>query len=270
MLSQVELRVQANYTLLVSGGDLNLCRAYIPFKCTHYKTGETFCYKEPKERARWDEKQEDGETSAWLMPDKNMEPWTPTDVHSETTHKAFPHIPLGTEEFKKWRSKGKIFNFLANYGGGKGAAIAQLDLKEDEADALVHGYNESFPHVIVYQQAIQRRHLQKGYVQNMSGRRYYITNERESYKLANYCVQGSCADDLKRAIIEIDSLLKDYKTRFILPVHDELEFEVWKGEEFLIPQLLKIMEDMKWSLIPILADTEVTYTNWRDKKEVTV
>ena len=101
----------------------------------------------------------------------------------------------------------------------------------------------------------------------MIGRRYYIDNPRHAYKLANYCVQGSCADDLKRAIIEIDKLLINYNSRFILPVHDELQFEIWKGEEHLIPRLLEFMEDTKWSLIPIIADVEVTYTNWRDKED---
>jgi DNA polymerase-1 len=279
--SQVELRKQANYTILVSGGDPNLCRAYIPFECTHYKTGEVFDYRTIENRKRWNELKEghpnpkdfkDGLEdvfklgwSVWIVPE-TKEAWKPTDVHGETTHKAFPDIPLGTEEFKEWRSKGKIFNFLANYGGGKGAAIDQLDLKEDEADALVRGYGEAFPHVLTYQKVVARKHRKNGYVKNMYGRRYYIRDRRKAYKLANYSVQGSCADMLKTSIIRIDEYLKDKKSRYILNVHDENQIEVYNGEEYIIPEIVKIMEDYDWCLIPIVTDVEVTTTNWFEKR----
>lgn len=55
-LSQIELRVQANYTVLLKRPDLNLCRAYMPFKCTHYITGEEYRFDTKEERARWYEK----------------------------------------------------------------------------------------------------------------------------------------------------------------------------------------------------------------------
>jgi DNA polymerase-1 len=261
---QIELVTQAHYTLLVSGGDLNLCRAYMPFRCKHYRTHDEFDYRSRAGRARFEEKQPNGE-SAWLWKMGNL---GKTDVHGQTTHKAFPHIPLGTDEFKEWRSKGKIFNFLANYGGGKGAAIAQLDLKEDEADALVRGYNEAFPHVIVYQKAIQRAHRDKGYVHNHYGRRYYLSDTSISYKLANYNIQGTCADALKQAIIKLDEYLMDKKTKMVIPIHDEIQFDVFKGEEWVIPECEKIMaEAFHWCLVPVTAGVEITYDRWANKSE---
>lgn len=262
---QIELVTQAHYTLLVSGGDLNLCRAYMPYKCHHYLEAGLYDYKNPRARARWNEKQPNGE-SAWL--DENNIPWTKTDVHAQTTHKAFPHIPLGTDEFKVWRSKGKVFNFLANYGGGKDAAITQLDIKEDEADALVRGYNEAFPGVVIYQKAIQRAHQAKGYVHNHYGRRYYLSDTSISYKLANYNIQGTCADALKEAIIRVDEYLKDKKSKLVIPIHDELQFDIFKGEEWIVPDLLRIMQEaFSWCLVPVTAGVEITYTNWKEKKE---
>lgn len=126
-LSQIELRAQANYSVLLGAPDLNLCRAYMPLYCKHYKTGEEYNFKIDKERARWSEETEDGE-SAWLQEDGIH--WTPTDVHSETTHNAL--VALGYEDEKKygiynhankptidektfkgyWRSIGKTFNFM--------------------------------------------------------------------------------------------------------------------------------------------------------------
>jgi DNA polymerase I len=261
---QIELVTQAHYTLRVSGGDPNLCRAYMPFRCRHYRTGEFYNYQDPSSRARWNEQQESGE-SAWL--DEEGKPWVKTDVHAETTHKAFPHIPLGTDEFKEWRSKGKIFNFLANYGGGKGAAISTLDLKEEEADALVRGYNEAFPHVRIYQDGIIKAHAKKGYVQNHYGRRYYISDSNRAYKLGNYVVQGTCADALKKAVIELDKFLLDKKTKMVVPIHDEIQFDKHKDEEGIEKELEKIMQEaFDWALVPVTAGIEVTTTNWANKQ----
>jgi DNA polymerase I len=263
---QIELVTQAHYTLLVSGGDPNLCRAYMPFNCVHFKTKETYDYRTKESRSRWDERQPNGE-SAWLKEDG--EPWTKTDVHAETTHKAFPQIPLGTEEFKKWRSKGKIFNFMANYGGGKWAAVESLDLKEEEADALVKGYGEAFPHVKIYQNKIIEAHSLRGYVQNLYGRRYYLEDPNKAYKLANYNIQGTCADALKDAIIRLDTYLKDKKSKMVVPIHDEIQFAIHKDEQHIVNDLMKIMQDaFHWSLVPVTAGVEVTYTDWASKKEV--
>ncbi|MGG0667841.1 DNA polymerase [Lederbergia citrisecunda] len=126
-LSQIELRAQANYSVLLGKPDLNLCRAYMPLYCKHYKTGEEYGFKDAKERARWNEKAPDGQ-SAWIQEDGKH--WVPTDVHSETTHNAL--VALGyvpVEKYKHynhnekpsmdektfkgyWRSIGKTFNFM--------------------------------------------------------------------------------------------------------------------------------------------------------------
>jgi DNA polymerase-1 len=281
--SQVELRKQANYTILVSGGDTNLCRAYIPFKCKHYKTGEIYNFEDINARLRWNELKEGHPNlkelkkgledafnlgwSAWVVPETN-ETWKPTDVHAATTHKAFPHIPLDSEEFTDMRSKGKMFNFMRNYGGGAQTAMDALDISEEDANALVNGYSEAFPHVLIYQQQVQKQYRKQGYVTNMYGRRYYLKDSRKGYKLANYLVQGTCADMLKQSIIEIDSYLLDKKSRFQMNIHDENSIEVYEGEEYVIPEILKIMSNFNWCKIPIVADVEITTTNWAEKRGI--
>lgn len=157
-----------------------------------------------------------------------------------------------------------------NYGGGKGAAIKQLDLKEDEADALVKGYAESFPHVKIYQDAIVRAHSRKGYVHNLYGRRYYLTYSRLAYKLANYNIQGTCADALKEAIIRLDQYILDnkLKSKIVMPIHDEIIFDTYAGEEHHKQRFLEIMQEaFEWCLVPVSAGVEVTYTTWAAKKE---
>lgn len=265
--SQIELVGQAHYTILVSGGDLNLCRAFMPFKCTHFQTGEVFRYQTKEERSRWDEKRFDGKTSVWVT--ETGQAWERTDLHSLTTTKAFPHIDPNSEEFKKvYRPKGKMTNFSSNYGGKAGALVGGIGCTWEEAEMLVNGYAEAYTEVIVYQAAIQSEHARKGYVRNHFGRRYYIQDNRDAYKLANYVVQGTCADAIKEAIVKIDAYLMDKQTKMILPVHDEIQFKTDPGEEHVIERCREMMEEaFEWCLVPAIADVEVSTTNWREKKD---
>ena len=73
---------------------------------------------------------------------------------------------------------------------------------------------------------------------------------------------------LKNKILEVDKLLLPYKSRFQMNIHDELSFEIYNGEEFLVPVIKKIMEDVDWMTIPVVADVEKTNTNWAEKENV--
>ena len=264
--NQIELVTQAHYTILVSGGDINLCRAYMPFRCRHYQTGETYDFRSPSGRSRVYEKQPNGE-SAWL--DEDGKPWVKTDLHTLTASKAYPDIPIDSEEFEKeYRPKGKTTNFASNYGGGPNALTGVLNISYEEAEQLVNGYNEAFPGVIIYQRGIERAHAKKGFVHNHYGRTYYLSNSRDAYKLANYVVQGSAADALKQAVIRLDQYLMDKKSSMVIPIHDEIQFDIHESEEWIIPELQKIMEEaFEWCLVPATAGVERTYTDWASAKE---
>jgi DNA polymerase-1 len=246
--SQVELRVQAHYTMYF-GGDLNLCRAYMPFKCYN----------------------KDG---VWYTEESHLE-WEATDVHSATTIKALEAMgidyrELDPKEFKRWRHIGKMFNFMRNYGGGDKKASEVLDIDIEQAKALNKGYTDAFPLVIEYQRAVERAFHDKGYAQNMYGRRYYLSDSWRFYKAANYVIQGSCADMLKTKMIEIDEFLvtNKLKSKLILCVHDELQFSVPPDEDWIIPKIRAIMEDTPDVKIPIVCDVEFTETYWSDKKSL--
>jgi DNA polymerase-1 len=261
---QIELVAQAHYTLLVTGGDINLCRAFMPFRCKHYRTNDEYDYRSSHARGRAFEKQPNGE-SAWL--DESGKPWVKTDMHTMTAHKAYPDIPIDSKEFKDiYRPKGKTTNFASNYGGGPSALMGPLGISFEEAKKLVDGYNAAFPGVIAYQNAIIRAHGAKGYVHNHYGRRYYLSDVNRAYTLANHVVQGTCADALKQAIIELDEFLLDKKSNMVIPIHDEVQFDIFKGEEGIIPRLLEIMQKaFDWSLVPVTAGVEITYSDWASK-----
>lgn len=284
-LSQIELRAQANYTVLLNKPDLNLCRAYMPFKCKHSVTGEEYSYIKKEDRLRWSERTADGQ-SVWLLEDNT--PWTPTDVHSETSHntlmalaydcsnkyKEYAHkteSPVDEKSFKKfWRYIGKMFNFMRNYGGGAKKASEALEVSMEIANALVTGWSSTFPEVSYYQKQVTQKVQKNSYATNMYGRVYYLSNTDKAYKVGNYLVQGSCADMLKRYVIEIGEFLRknNCKSLPLANIHDELQFLIYDGEEWIFPHIKKIMEDVDWMQVPVVVDLEISESTWADKKDV--
>ena len=269
--SQMELRIQAYYTILVGSPDYNLCRAYMPLDC--YTLSNTieiiqFDYKNPehiKHAYDWE----------WFNNKDNTE-WEPTDLHTKTTLTAFPEFAdkTDTKEFKKkWRYLGKSTNFAKNYGCGAKTLADNLGIDLETATKLSDAYNNAYPGVIKYQQKVQADLALKGYVTNLYGRKYFIENSTNYYKGNNYCIQGTGADALKEVEIKICEYLKGKKSRFILPIHDELALEIAPGEEDEVPRKIKeLMESVgdviKW--VPMVSEVEMTDTNWAEKHEVNV
>lgn len=265
--SQIELRVQAMYTYLLGEPDFNLCRAYMPYKCHHYLTGEPFNPEIPEILNRWNEKQADG-SSAWLTEEDDTA-WIPTDLHSKTTEGAFPDIPKNTPEFKKLRgSYGKPANFACNYGA-KAARIAEMfpDLTWEEAQNIYNAYRNAFPGVIKYQRWCYDQVNHLGYGTNLFERKYL---NMPGHNYANAAIQGSSADFLKERMIAVYELLKDKKSKMMFTVHDEIIFRLIPEEGYLIKELVKTMEHLPKSVVPIVAESEVTDTNWAEKKGYTV
>jgi DNA polymerase-1 len=253
--SQIELRVQANYTYQISGGDLNMCRAYMPHKCVDASKVEF----DPKLHAK------DIFTKDWFTIEDGSK-WKPVDLHSATTKEAFPDVPEGTDEFKKLRGLGKATNFAKNYGATKNALMEQFGFEESVAEKLDKAYYQAFPKILDYQTLVRRIYYQRGYVKNMYGRRYYMRDKRFVYRLYNYLVQGSCADMLKSKIVVVDKLLTPYKSRFQMNIHDEMSFEIYDGEEFLIDKIKAIMEDVGEMIVPVVAEVEIATKNWAEKE----
>lgn len=255
--SQIELRVQANYTYDISGGDLNMCRAYMPHACKN-AAGEDFDPKEHKDLIF---------TEKWFK-NENNEVWEPVDLHTATARQAFPDVDPKAPEFKDLRHLGKSTNFAKNYGATTKALMEQFGFDKKTAEKLNQAYYDAFPKILDYQKVVTETFLRRGFVKNRYGRRYYLENKRFAYKLYNYIIQGTCADMLKEKIIEVDQLLQFYKSRFQMNIHDELSFEIADGEEFLVPFLKEIMEQVDWMTVPVVADVEKTTTNWAEKESI--
>ncbi|MDP8528776.1 DNA polymerase, partial [Bacillus subtilis] len=147
-----------------------------------------------------------------------------------------------------------------------------LEVSMEIANALVSGWSNTFPEVSYYQKQVAAKVQKSGYATNMYGRVYFLSNTDKAYKVGNYNVQGSCADMLKRYVIRIGEFLRENncKTLPLANIHDELQFLVHKGEEWIFPHIKRIMEDVEWMQVPVVVDLEITETTWADKKEVQI
>ena len=271
--SQVELRLQALYTILVGSPDLNLCRAYMPYKCKHIVDDgsigcglyqyhyEDFDYTNPehiKHAYDWD----------WYLDEELSKKWTPTDVHAATTHVAFPDIDMNSDEFKKLRGKvGKRVNFAKNYGAQFNRIKVMFPDYDDETiHRIDDAYYTAFPGVKKYHEYCNEIVQAQPYVENLFGVKYYGLS---AHKLINCLVQGSGAYLLKERIKEVDEYIQanHLKTRMQMQIHDEISYEVYPGEEKHVLEFKRIMQKFEGSYVPIVADLEFTTTSWADKEE---
>lgn len=258
----MELRVQALYTLLVCNGDgdLNLCRAFIPYKYTSLITGKEYDIDE--DYANWD-------SGEWV--DEDLNPWEPVDVHTASTLQAFPDKSVDDADFAHYRSLGKRANFAKNYGSGAKTIADSLRISEELATAFSDGYYKAFPKIRDYQRYVESSIYTKGYLENLMGRRYYIQESGNSYKGYNYGIQGFGADLLKIKEVEIDDFLRrnSYDSKLLMVVHDEVQMFIPDHEKHIVPEIKRILEDCREysRYIPMTCDIEYTSTNWAHKEE---
>ena len=257
--SQIELRFQAMYTILVGDPDLNLCRAYMPYKC-HLKDGTQFDFNNIEHIKRWKEE--------WYLDENPEERWEPTDVHGATTTAA-TGLRKGDPGFKEARyAIGKRTNFAKNYGAQYGK-IRQMfpDKTEEECRRIDQAYYTAFPGVKSYHTYCYARAMESHTV-NLFGVRYYNVS---GHKLINMLIQGSAAFYLKWKIRQLYDYCKanNVKSRWQMQIHDELSWEKHKDDSLeTFIELQRIMGDWSDALVPIVAEMDVTKTTWADKKAV--
>lgn len=272
--SQMELRLQCEWTNIINGEpDINMARAFQPFKCVHYKTGEKYVStgtydlrpghptdmnREDLLKAGW---------SVWQYEDTG-EVWKPTDLHALTTKNAFPNVDESHADWKHYRGLGKMTNFAVNYGASAAAVSAALDVDFPTGQALVNGYKKAFAGVVAFGKWLQRRTWVTDNIPNLMLRRYYSRNK---HLMQNWLVQGSGADILLDKIAAVFLYIKDKPHwQLFLTVHDEVALYC---DDIPKPQLNKEVKEIqelmthKLSAVDITVDVEVTETCWADKKD---
>ncbi|WP_417443113.1 DNA polymerase I [Joostella sp.] len=187
------------------------------------------------------------------------------DIHTSTAAKVF-NVPL-EEVTREQRSNAKTVNFGIIYGVSAFGLSNQTTLSRSEAKELIDTYYETYPKLKAYMSKQVHFAQDNGYVETVLGRRRYLKdiNSRNQVvrgaaerNAVNAPIQGSAADIIKIAMINIQKKLKDgnFKTKMLLQVHDELVFDAYNEELDTIKTMIKTEMESAYKLnVPL--DVEI-------------
>ena len=200
------------------------------------------------------------------------------DIHTATAVAIFGVKP--EEVTKQMRRRSKGINFGLIYGMSVFGLTRYTDLTLAEAETFVKAYFQQFPGVKRYLDGIRKQAAQQGYVETLLGRRRYFpalqgkanvqVKNREEREAINAPVQGTAADIMKIAMINIPPALKaaGLKAKMLLQVHDELVFECPKEE---LKETARVVQEVMANAYPlnIPLSTESRYgVNWGETKSI--
>ena len=193
------------------------------------------------------------------------------DIHAATASKVYG-VPLD-EVTAEMRRKAKMVNYGIAYGISAFGLAQRLGIPRKEAAEIIDQYFKEFPGIRKFMDATIASARERGYVETVTGRRRYVRDIRSSNNTVraaaernaiNAPIQGTAADMIKIAMIHIhDELAKrKLRTRMLLQVHDELVFDLWRGEEKeVLPLIEEGMKTAIWLDVPIVVETGIG-ENW--------
>jgi DNA polymerase-1 len=195
------------------------------------------------------------------------------DIHSATASQIFS-IDIN-EVTKDHRRKAKAINFGLIYGMSAFGLAKQIGISRTEAKNYIDSYFETYTGVAEFMEQTKVLAKTQGYVETVLGRRLYLPDVNSRNKMAqqhalrtaiNAPMQGSSADIIKQAMIDIDSWINqnDIDIKMIMQVHDELVFEV--PEDIIDSCKNRIEELMSNAIklsIPLKVDVGVG-NNWQE------
>ena len=193
------------------------------------------------------------------------------DIHKATAADVF-NTPL-SKVTKDQRRSAKAINFGLIYGMSAFGLANQLNISRREAQKYVDRYFEKYPGVRKYMDQTQALADEQGYVETIFGRRLYLPDihagnailRKAAQRTAiNAPMQGSAADIIKRAMIDIDNWLAQVEldARMLLQVHDELVFEAREEDIDLLAYGVKFRMITAAALdVPLVVDIGVG-NNW--------
>ena len=195
------------------------------------------------------------------------------DIHAITASRIY-HKPL-EQVTSDERRKAKTANFGILYGISAFGLAQRLNIPRDEAKMLIDGYYTTFPQVRDYIDRSIAQAREKGYVTTLYGRRRMLPdiNSRNAVvrgfserNAINAPIQGTAADVIKLAMVRIYNRFKNegIRSRMILQVHDELNFDVIPSELAQVQRIvIEEMEGVYQGQVKLTASHGVA-SNWLD------
>jgi len=200
------------------------------------------------------------------------------DIHATTAAAIYG---ISQEKVTKaMRRHAKAINFGLIYGMSVFGLTRTTELTLAEAETFVKAYFQKFPGIKKYLDGIRKQAAQQGYVETLLGRRRYFpalqskgnvqVKNREEREAINAPVQGTAADIIKIAMLNIPPALKEagLKAKMLLQVHDELVFECPKNQ---LKETARVVQQVMENAYPlnIPLSTEARYgANWGETKSL--
>jgi len=197
------------------------------------------------------------------------------DIHTRTAMDVF-HV-AEDEVTSNMRRAAKAVNFGIVYGISDYGLSQSLNITRKEAAEFIDKYLQSFPGVKEYMDTIVQEAKLRGFVTTILNRRRYLPDiTSRNFNLRSFAertamntpIQGSAADIIKKAMIDMDARLKEegLKSKLLLQVHDELIFEAPKEEIEILERIVpEVMEHAIELAVPLKVDFNYGQT-WYDAK----
>ncbi|MDP3965324.1 MAG: DNA polymerase [bacterium] len=206
------------------------------------------------------------------------------DVHTEVASQVFG-VPRESVDYEM-RRKAKVINFGILYGMGSNALKANLgNVSREEAAKFLSEYFKKFSGLALWVEKTKLDAARTGFTETLFGRRRYfpgfkspLPNLRaQAERMAvNAPIQGTQSDIIKLAMVKADEMIEENKwrdtARLVLQIHDELVYEIKKGDaEKIAREICGVMESVvpkgKLSGVPIVAEISIG-ENWGALKKV--
>ncbi|NWK75522.1 DNA polymerase I [Acinetobacter sp. SwsAc6] len=184
------------------------------------------------------------------------------DVHRRTAAEVLG-IPLD-EVTSNQRRQAKAVNFGLLYGMSEFGLTRQLGFSREESRNYIGKYFQRYPGVLDYMERTRQVAREQGFVETILGRRLYTPDINASNKMVkqgaeraaiNAPLQGSAADIIKMAMIEVEKMLPKDQAKMLLQVHDELVFEVDEAiADELALKLAEVMQSVLQLSVPLVVE----------------
>jgi DNA polymerase-1 len=193
------------------------------------------------------------------------------DIHTATASKIY-NITI-EQVSKEMRRKAKTANFGIIYGISSFGLSDRLSVSKSEARELIEGYFQTYPKIKKYMEETITEAQRNGYVETIFKRKRFLPDINSNNSTVrgysernaiNAPIQGSAADIIKIAMINIHKRFKEnnLKSKMIIQVHDELNFNVYKTELEQIKNIvIHEMENVIKLNVPLIADYGIG-ENW--------
>jgi len=197
------------------------------------------------------------------------------DIHQATAAE-INEVEL-TAVTKTMRHEAKAINFGILYGQGPHGLSQNAGISYKKAQEFIAKYFDSYPEIKKMVNGYIDQAREKGYAITMFGRKRYLPElnsstpviRRAAERMAiNTPIQGTAADIIKLAMINIANLIKDHQAeiKMLLQIHDELIFEIKEDKiDYWLPQIKYLMENVITLKVPIIVEP-TSGDNWGELK----